>query len=99
MILKADDELRELALAVPSYLSSDNPEPKMEYVTVGTAQGPVMVPIEGKPIYKEDISHLKPLIPDWMLEALISGSVLLMDKEDYYALDSELRDHLEVMRF
>ena len=44
-----------------------------------------------------DLSHLLPIMPDWLKQLLINGSVLVLDPEDYYCLPMEISEQLEVL--
>jgi hypothetical protein len=58
-----------------------------------------LIPIEGKaPPASGAPESLKFLMPDWMREALIVGSVLTIDAQDFCSLDPEIREHLEVLK-
>ena len=62
-------------------------------------EAPVMTQIEGKaPPFGGAPESLKPLIPDWMLEALTVGNVLTIDAQEFSSLDPEVRAHLEVLK-
>lgn len=58
--------------------------------------GPKMIPIPGKAEVRQDLPELIPLIPDWLRLMLIDGSVLVMDREEYYDLPVEVQAELEV---
>lgn len=44
-----------------------------------------------------ELSQLNSMMPDWLKEALQINSVVIMQRQDFYDLDTEIRDHLEVM--
>jgi hypothetical protein len=44
------------------------------------------------------LDSLAEMIPDWMSRALMTGAVLVMDAEDFYELDEEIRTRLEIIR-
>jgi hypothetical protein len=44
------------------------------------------------------LDSLAEMIPEWMSNSLMAGNVLVMDAEDFYELDEEVRKRLEVLR-
>lgn len=83
MIIKVSHDLRVAILGIGQ-------PPQEEYP---------LVPIPGSP-YKptEDLSHLKPLVPEWLEQAAGEGSVIVIDRQDYDELPPELYDHVQVLK-
>ena len=44
-------------------------------------------------------SELYELMPDWMREALVEGTVLFMESMDYAMLDQKIKDHLRIIKY
>lgn len=44
-----------------------------------------------------NFQKLVAVMPKWMYDSLMEGSVLTMENEDYYALDYDLRMELEIL--
>lgn len=53
--------------------------------------------VANAPITPSDLSHLLPIMPDWLKTMLVNGSVLIIDKEDFESLPEEITPHLEVL--
>lgn len=49
------------------------------------------------PAKTEDLSHLLPIMPDWLKTMLINGSLLIVDQQEFYDLPSEISQHMEVI--
>ena len=44
-------------------------------------------------------SDLYELMPDWMREALVEGTVLFMESMDYATLDQKIKDYLRIIKY
>jgi hypothetical protein len=47
----------------------------------------------------QESSELYELMPDWMRESLLEGTVLFMESTDYATLDQKIKDHLRIIKY
>lgn len=61
---------------------------------------PEVVPPSGAPypMFK-DLSHLKEMVPEWLGVAVCTGSVVVIDREDYEEIPFEVMEHVEVLKW
>jgi hypothetical protein len=57
-----------------------------------------IIPIPGShPEKVVDLSNLIPIMPEWMNQLLLDGNLIIIDRQEYYDLPYEIREHLEVL--
>jgi hypothetical protein len=58
----------------------------------------ILTPLPGShPEKVADLSHLIPMMPDWLNQILLDGNLIIVDRQEYYDLPYEIREHLEVL--
>lgn len=91
MIVRADHLLVNAVLGIPDS-SPATDEPEMAVWDAGKLRRIPRLP-------RSDHSYLKDLVPDWMRGALAVGPVLCLAREDWDALDYEVQERLDVIKY
>lgn len=95
MIVRVQDPIVRLVLGAPK----DEGDPVVDYAdrsSMGVWDGDRLVKIPPKS--PENLSYLEPLIPEWIKEALLEGTTLFMEQEDWVALDYRLQEYMDVIK-
>lgn len=97
MIIRASNAIRAL-FCVDMQPKRETEEPWTPVVMDTTGPRKLSIKKKSNPDNLERAGeHVKELVPQWLGEALMEGSVIIMPQEDFLALDEQVKEHLEVV--
>jgi hypothetical protein len=95
MIVRANDELTNVArgMILPEHDDVVSP-----VLSAWDGERLIKYPHRGGHDISSVLGSLAALIPDWLSDMLMTGTVLVMDVDDFYDLDEEVRKRMEILK-
>ena len=92
MIVRMQDKLANLLLG-----TEEEDSPIVDESRMAVWDGNKLVhPPAPRP---DDISHLIPYVPDWMLDEVSIGTTMFVDPVEFAELDYELQQQFDVLKY